>query len=202
MTIEKRFRCSETKDMFDEREERIRQNWPGAFGEKEPQPTFSDWESAKAFALGLLAVGFVGFLLLCVLPAHSEETLTPMKAHHILSHREVVVGERTKMPFQLPACDTPEQMLTVMSEYQEHGKDAGAARYKQFGAMMNENGERVCGSVMGFITVVEVLADTRITFTGGEKARLSVVHFTMRNGRREYYGMLVDMNVKLPGHAV
>lgn len=97
------------------------------------------------------------------------------------------------------ACDTQDQITSVISAHVEHGMRAGREAFQTLALQRNDQNEPVCGQVQGVYAIVNVIA----THEGleGFPAKMNVVTMMSPQGR-VLYGLWEGDIVQQLGQAI
>lgn len=106
----------------------------------------------------------------------------------IISYRALGDPMPTDRPvlFNGVGCDTREQAVAILTAQAENGYQAGLDRLAEYQKKMSAEGEPVCGTITGVLTVLDRVASfPRLDFGMGQVMDTFIIRAT--DGEREFY---------------
>lgn len=142
---------------------------------------------------------FAIFVTICVLLFMAGRS----DAHHVAKHRTMYFGTPTEVPIQFPACNVEHNgsnpMVDVLTAHRDEGEAAGGVLYRGYNQILDSEGSRVCGMIVGFVIPVEVLFEADLKFSDGQTHNTKAVRVQFFNpsiGTGEVVGMFINIAVE------
>ena len=123
----------------------------------------------------------------------------PAAAHHDPSHKIFAIGVETKILFAVLVCDTEDAVKFIMTAHRERGISMAIAVIAELRATRSKmyEGEPLCGTAQGFMTVHEQLAAETLP---GDSHITYLVRISMHESPERDYYALISVDEILPAN--